>query len=98
MDCFVIRGFGVKKDSKDQSINFDKVHDDLIAPALKECELSGGITGEVVDAGSIHKDMFELILKADIVLCDITVHNPNVFYELGTSSIHGGSPDAKRRF
>ncbi|SER52187.1 hypothetical protein SAMN04244573_03782 [Azotobacter beijerinckii] len=83
MGCFVIRGFGVKQDSQGRRIDFDKVHNDLIAPALKECELSGGTTGEVVDAGSIHKDMFELILKADIVLCDITVHNPNVFYELG---------------
>ena len=27
--------------------------------------------------------MFGLIIEADLVLCDITVHNANVFYELG---------------
>jgi hypothetical protein len=27
--------------------------------------------------------MFGLILEADLVVCDITVHNANVFYELG---------------
>jgi hypothetical protein len=27
--------------------------------------------------------MFSLILEADIVICDVTVHNANVFYELG---------------
>lgn len=83
MECFVIRGFGKKRDSKGQEIDFDKVEAELIAPALERCELNGGTTVRVVDAGAIHKDMFQLILKADMVICDITVHNPNVFYELG---------------
>ncbi|MGM9514773.1 tetratricopeptide repeat-containing protein [Roseateles sp. DB2] len=45
--------------------------------------MDGGTTTEFVDAGSIHKDMFVRIVKADLVVCDITVHNANVFYELG---------------
>lgn len=80
---FVIRGFGVKKDSAGQSIDFERVHAELIVPALVQCGLAGGTTGEVVDAGNIRADMFALILEADIVICDITVHNANVFYELG---------------
>ena len=83
MDCFVIRGFGKKKDSNGQEIDFDKVDAELITPALEGCDVIGGTTVRVVDAGSVHKDMFQLILKANIVICDITVHNPNVFYELG---------------
>jgi len=81
--AFIIRGFGVKKDSSGQSIDFERVHLTLIAPALARCGLAGGTTGEVVDAGNIRADMFALILEADIVICDITVHNANVFYELG---------------
>ena len=27
--------------------------------------------------------MFGLILEADVVICDVTIHNANVFYELG---------------
>ncbi|WP_218511023.1 tetratricopeptide repeat-containing protein [Variovorax sp. dw_308] len=83
MRCFVIRGFGKKKDSEGQVIDFERVHRELIAEAIKECNLKGDTTAEVLDAGSIHEDMFQLILQADIVICDITVHNANVFYELG---------------
>ncbi|MGQ0801354.1 MAG: tetratricopeptide repeat-containing protein [Pseudomarimonas sp.] len=83
MRVFVIRGFGVKKDSAGQLVDFERVHDLLIAPALKRCGLDGGTTAEVIDAGNIRADMFALILEADVVVCDITVHNANVFYELG---------------
>jgi len=83
MRYFVIRGFGVKKDSSGQEFDFDRVDRDLIAPALAKAGLLGGTTGMVLDAGSIHADMFELILNADMAICDISVHNANVFYELG---------------
>ncbi|MEO8122675.1 MAG: tetratricopeptide repeat-containing protein [Burkholderiales bacterium] len=81
--AFVIRGFNTKKDSAGQAVDFERVHAELIAPALKRCGLAGSTTGEIVDAGNIRADMFALILEADIVVCDITVHNANVFYELG---------------
>ncbi|KQP15073.1 tetratricopeptide repeat-containing protein [Pseudorhodoferax sp. Leaf267] len=81
--AFVIRGFGVKKDSAGQAIDFEQVHAQLIAPALQRCGLAGSTTTEIVDAGNIRADMFALILEADLVVCDITVHNANVFYELG---------------
>jgi hypothetical protein len=80
---FVIRGFNTKKDSAGNAVDFERVHAELIGPALKRCGLAGSTTGEIVDAGNIRADMFALIIEADIVLCDITVHNANVFYELG---------------
>lgn len=83
MRYFVIRGFGVKKDSEGRSFDFDAVDRLLIAPALAQCGFEGGTTGQIADSGSIHEDMFALILEADMVLCDVTVHNANVFYELG---------------
>ena len=81
--AFVIRGFGKKNDSAGRAIDFEHVHNSLILPALARCGLAGGTTGEEVDAGNIRADMFALILEADIVICDVTVHNANVFYELG---------------
>jgi hypothetical protein len=82
--AFVIRPFGEKKkDSAGKELNFERVHKDLIGPALKAANLSGETTGEIVDAGNIREDMFSLILEADLVICDITIHNANVFYELG---------------
>lgn len=83
MRYFVIRGFGIKKDSQGQAVDFDRVDSELIAPALSLCGFEGGTTAQMKDAGSIQSDMFELIIEADVVVCDITVHNANVFYELG---------------
>lgn len=78
MRSFVIRPFGIKR-----RIDFDAVEEKLIAPALCAIGAEGGTTGEIIYAGNIRKDMFELLLQADLVVADITFHNANVFYELG---------------
>ena len=81
--AFVIRPFGTKRDSSGKELDFERVHRDLIEPALEATSLSGNTTGEIIDSGNIREDMFALILEADVVVCDITIHNANVFYELG---------------
>lgn len=81
--AFIIRPFGQKDDSEGKTFDFEKTHNDLIAPALKAADLGGGTTGEILDSGNIREDMFALILEADLVICDITLQNANVFYELG---------------
>ena len=78
MRAFVIRGFGQKS-----GVDFDRVHQELIKPALEEVGAGGGTTGEIVEAGNIREDMFREIVMADIVVADISVQNANVFYELG---------------
>ena len=81
--AFVIRPFGKKKDTFGRELDFERVHHELIDPALKATTLSGSTTGEIVEAGNIREDMFSFILEADLVICDVTIHNANVFYELG---------------
>ena len=81
--AFVIRPFGIKKDSAGGMVDFDHVHAELIGPALKGAGLVGSTTGEIIEAGNIREDMFSLIIEADLIVCDITHHNANVFYELG---------------
>lgn len=78
MRAFIIRPFGTK-----QEIDFDRVERELIAPALAEAGFTGGTTAEILEAGNIRTDMFELLLLADLVIADISVDNANVFYELG---------------
>ena len=79
MRAFVIRGFDQKA-----GVDFERVHQELIAPALAEAGIDGGDTTKViVQAGSIHKDMFRELIMADIVVADVSLHNANVFYELG---------------
>ena len=80
--AFVIRPFGRKK-AGDTEIDFDAVDAKLIQPALKAAGLPGGTTGQIIEPGNIREDMFALIIEADLVIADITIHNANVFYELG---------------
>ena len=78
MNAFIIRPFGVKRD-----VDFEQVERDLIAPALSRLGFVGRTTSEIARAGSIRADMFQLLLTADIVVADMSIHNANVFYELG---------------
>src|SRR5680860_169883 len=78
MDAFIVRPFGIKNE-----IDFDGVHEKLIVPALEKAGIKGYTTGIIVETGNIRQDMFQLLLTSDLVIADISVHNANVFYELG---------------
>jgi hypothetical protein len=76
--AFIIRPFGTK-----QGIDFDQVARTLIDPALTALGLTGRDTIEILEQGNIRIDMFERLLTADLVVADLSIHNANVFYELG---------------
>jgi tetratricopeptide (TPR) repeat protein len=78
MRSFIIRPFGEKN-----GINFDVIERDLIAPALKAAGFTGGTTIDILRAGNIRTDMFQRLLTADLVVAELSIHNANVFYELG---------------
>ncbi|MGD9511841.1 MAG: tetratricopeptide repeat-containing protein [Geminicoccaceae bacterium] len=81
--AFIVRPFGTKNDKQGQPIDFDRVERELIAPALEAVELEGRTTGEIAAAGNIREDMFRMLIASDVVIADISIHNANVFYELG---------------
>jgi hypothetical protein len=76
--AFIVRPFGTQ-----QGIDFNQVSDRLISPVLKRLNIVGGTTEVIAWAGNIRVDMFERLALADIVIADISIHNANVFYELG---------------
>ena len=78
MRAFIVRPFGTKND-----IDFDEVERALIAPALKAIGAEGGTTIDILQSGNIRVDMFRRLLTADLVVADLSIHNANVFYELG---------------
>jgi hypothetical protein len=78
LNVFIVRPFGNK-----DGIDFDKIEAELIRPAMEQADLSGGTTGEFLQQGNIRTEMFEQLLIADLVIADISIHNANVFYELG---------------
>lgn len=81
--AFIVRPFGVKKDSAGSEIDFERVERELIDPALARLGIEGRTTAEITEAGNIREDMFQLLATADLVVADVSVHNANVFYELG---------------
>ncbi len=76
--AFIVRPFGTKS-----GIDFDRVEAELIDPALKRLGINGRTTMEILRTGNIRTDMFQALLVADIVIADVSIHNANVFYELG---------------
>ena len=83
MRAFIIRPFGTKTDGKGNEIDFNKVADALIGPALDAIGAEGRETLDIVESGNIRVDMFRRLLTADLVVADLSIHNANVFYELG---------------
>ena len=69
--------------SGEVEINFDLIEQTLIQPALVAARLHGETTGAVVEAGNIREDMFNRLITADMVIADVSMPNPNVYYELG---------------
>ncbi len=64
-------------------VDFDLVQRRLIEPALALIGTRGKTAAADIAAGNIREDMFNRLLTADLVLADVSIHNPNVFYELG---------------
>jgi len=83
MRAFIIRPFGTKKDDQGNDLDFNKVADELIGPALTAIGAEGRETLDIFEAGNIRFDMFRRLLTADMVVADLSVRNVNVFYELG---------------
>jgi hypothetical protein len=87
---FIVRPFGTQ-----EGIDFDAVERTLIQPAIgrvKAATLAGGTTMPFVEQGNIREDMFRELVTADLVVADLSIHNANVFYELGIR--HGVRPNA----
>ncbi|NGZ11929.1 MAG: DUF4071 domain-containing protein [Nitrospira sp. LK70] len=81
--AFVAMPFGVKKDGQGNEIDFNRVYGELIKPALEAAGLEVFRADEEERAGDIRTDMFQELLIADLVVADLTIDNPNVWYELG---------------
>lgn len=84
--CFMVMGFGVKMDYRNsRKIDLDVTYKTVIKPLFdnefKDLDLLRA--DEICHAGSIDKDMYEMLLKADLVIADITTENANAIYELG---------------
>jgi tetratricopeptide (TPR) repeat protein len=99
--AFVVMPFGKRKPEhefgirstalqSDQMINFDRIYDCLLKPALQKAGYEVARADSGAAAGDIRTDMFFELVTADLVVADITILNANVYYELGVR--HGVCP------
>jgi tetratricopeptide (TPR) repeat protein len=80
--AFVIMPFG-NKTADGTVIDFDAVYKELLAPAITAAGLAPHRADADRRGGSIHVDMFQDLLLAEFVVADLTIDNPNVWYEIG---------------
>lgn len=84
-ECFIVMPFDEKR-------NF--LYDYVIKPTLEshpkflfKCRRAD----EPPTSGKISQEIIDLIKKSDIVIADVTIENPNVFYELGYTHSEKGN-------
>ena len=82
--CFVIMGFGKKKDPEtNRTIDLDQTYQQIIRPAVEASGLECVRADEITETGIIDRSMYALLYRADVVIADISTYNPNAIYELG---------------
>jgi Tetratricopeptide Repeats-Sensor len=82
--CFVVMGFGKKTDFETgRVLDLDQSYINLIKPAVEATGLKCIRADEIVHSGLIDLPMYELLLKADVVVADLSTSNRNAIYELG---------------
>jgi hypothetical protein len=84
-ECFIVMPFGRKPfpDDPRRTYDFDKVYRVLIRRAVREAGMTPIRADERAGSALIHTDMFRDLRDRSVVLADLSLDNPNVFYELG---------------
>src|SRR4029079_2565123 len=82
--CFVVMGFGKKTDFETgRVLDLNQSYQNLIKPAVEAAGLRCVRADEITHSGLIDVPMYDLLLKADVVVADISTSNRNAIYELG---------------
>jgi hypothetical protein len=82
--CFVVIGYGIKTDFRTgRQLDLDKTYQLLIKPVFDELGISCVRSCDIPHSGVIDLPMYTNILKADIVVADLSTLNANAIYELG---------------
>lgn len=84
--CFIIMPITTPeacyKQYKDDTIHFEHVQDHLFIPAIKKAGLEP-LLPKSTGSEIIHAEIIEKLTKSEMVLCDMSILNANVFFELG---------------
>ena len=81
--CFVVQGFGKKTDYTDGRILDLDASYAVIKEAVEAAGLSCIRADEIIHSGAIDLPMYEQLLRADLVIADLSTYNVNAIFELG---------------
>ena len=77
-------GFGTKTDFESgRTLDLDAAYEAIIFPAATDQGLRCIRADEIMHSGLIDSEMYEMLLRADLVIADISTGNVNAIYELG---------------
>lgn len=82
--CFVVMGFGNKTDyPTGRTLDLNATYEAIIEPAVEAAGLECVRADKVMESGVIDAPMYEMLLRADLVIADLSTDNINAAYELG---------------
>jgi len=79
--CFVVSPIG--GEGTDIRKRADQVYKYIIAPVCEKCDFEAVRVDQINQADSITQTIIDMLLQAELVIADMTGHNPNAFYEMG---------------
>lgn len=86
-ECFVICPIG--SEGSEERERADKLMEHIIKEAVDEFGYTPVRADHMTDPGSITSQIIQKVVEADLVIADLTSHNPNVFYELAVRHATG---------
>lgn len=81
--CFVVSPIG--EEGSNIRKHADMVMDHILTPVLTKLDYEVIRADKISGSQSISKNIISNIVDADLIIADLTGHNPNVFYELAVS-------------
>lgn len=79
--CFIVCPIG--SDESETRKRSDTLLNYILKPICEECGFNAIRVDELNTGNSITNQIIDYLINSDLVIADLTGHNPNAFYELG---------------
>ena len=94
--CFVVSPIGDV--GSEIRINADKLFKYIISPVCKSCGFEPVRVDQINDSDSITQTIIDKLLSSELVIADISGHNPNVSYWTTSDESCSDIPSSEREF
>ena len=85
--CFIVSPIG--SEGTDIRKRADQVYKYIISPVCETCGFEPIRVDQINQSDSITETIIDLLKKSELVIADMTGHNPNAFYEMGFRACTG---------